>query len=89
MTQLRIRLLRQPGIEIADKTAKLPLPDSAEQILLRTSVGSPAQGELAAKLTEGSLFPQAHLGCTDTVIAVSRCRNIAGNRNVSCNVKLC
>ena len=40
-TQLRIRLLRQPGIEIADKTAKLPLPDTAVQILLRTSLASP------------------------------------------------
>ena len=89
MTQLRIHLLRLPGIEAAGKTGKLPLPDTAVQILCRTSIGSPAQGELAAKLTEGSLFPQAHLGCTDTVIAVSRCRNIAGNRNVSCNVKLC
>ena len=48
--------MRQPGIEIADKTAKLPLPDTAVQILLRTSLGSPAQGELSAKLTEGSSF---------------------------------
>ena len=36
MRQLRIRLLRQPGIEIADETGKLPLPDTAVQILLRT-----------------------------------------------------
>ena len=80
--------MRKPGIETAGKAVRLPLHDTAVQILLRTSLGSPAQGELSAKLTEGSLFPQAHLGCTDTVIAVSRCRNIAGNRNVSCNVKL-
>ena len=56
MRQLRIRLLRLPGSEIADETGKLPLPDTAVQILLRTSLGSPAQGELSAKLTEGSLF---------------------------------
>jgi hypothetical protein len=53
---LRIRLLRKPGIETAGKTVRLPLPDTAVQILLRTSLGSPAQGELSAKLTEGSLF---------------------------------
>ena len=42
LTQLRIHLLRLPGIEAAGKTGKLPLPDSAVQILLRTSIGSPA-----------------------------------------------
>ena len=35
-THLRIHLLRLPGIEIADETGKLPLPDTAVQILLRT-----------------------------------------------------
>ena len=48
--------MRQPGIEIADKTAKLPLPDTAVQILLRTSLGSPAQGELPTQSAEGSFF---------------------------------
>ena len=48
--------MRKPGIEVSDETVRLPLPDTAVQILLRTSLGSPAQGELSAKLTEGSLF---------------------------------
>ena len=64
MTQLRIHLLRLPGIEAAGKTGKLPLPDTAVQILLRTSIGAPAQGELAAKLTEGSLYA---VKCSDLV----------------------
>ena len=39
-----MRLLRQPGIEIADETGKLPLPDSAVQILLRTPLAPLRKG---------------------------------------------
>ena len=51
-----IRTLRKHGIGTAEETVGASLPDTAVQLLLRTSLGSPAQGELSAKLTEGSLF---------------------------------
>ena len=35
MTQLRIRILRSPGIENTDETVKLPLPAGAAQTFLR------------------------------------------------------
>ncbi len=72
-TQLRIRLLRQPGVEIADKTAKLPLPDTAVQILLRTPLAPLRKGRwVGVSRLGGVVFLVAHSGCTDTVIAVSR-----------------
>ena len=51
-----IRTLRKHGIGTAEETVGASLPDTAVQLLLRTSLGSPAQGELSAKLTEGSYF---------------------------------
>ena len=51
-----IRTLRKHGIGTAEETVGASLPDTAVQLLLRTSLGSPAQGELSAKLTEGSSF---------------------------------
>ena len=56
MTQLRIRFLRQPGIESAGKTGKLPLIAGAVQILLRTSLAPLRKGSCQRKLTEGSLY---------------------------------
>ena len=39
-----IRLLRQPGIEVSDKTEKLPLPNSAVRILRRSPLAPLRKG---------------------------------------------
>ena len=49
-----MRLLRQPGIEVSDKTEKLPLPDSAVQILRRTPLAPLRKGSCQRKSAEGS-----------------------------------
>ena len=45
-----------PGIENTDETVKLPLPDTAVQILLRTTLAPLRKGSCQRKLTEGSFF---------------------------------
>ena len=64
--------MRQPGIEIADKTEKLPLPNSAVRILRRTPLaplrkGSCRRSRLRGRFFRGArtLLPIRLLRCPD------------------------
>ena len=48
--------MRQPGIEVSDKTEKLPLPDSAVRILRRTPLAPLRKGSCRRSRLRGRFF---------------------------------
>ena len=82
LTQLPIRILRSPGVEVTDETGKLPPHISAVLNSAPHHIGSHARGA-GCFAAEG--FRWRIDAATDTFISGDPVRGCAGNRSVSRN----